>query len=106
MLDFLDLADNQLNALHETLRVVVVQDVHVHTLIAASKERITIPIGPNAASDSCQYECSRVYGFKVTTGHLQYDRIGCGHNSHQLCTTFYTSAALICLWFVSWHLKL
>jgi hypothetical protein len=104
VLNFLDLVDNQLDALHETLRSMIVQDVHIHTLIAASKERITILIGLNAASDSCQYECSRVYGFKVTTGHLQYDRIGRGHNSHQLCTTFYTSAALICLWFVSWHL--
>ena len=104
MLDFLDLVDNELDALHETLRFMVVEDVHVYTLIAASKECIVVLIGLNAAPDSCQYKCSRVNGFKVATGHLQYDRIGCGHNSHQLCATFNTSAALICLWFVSRHL--
>jgi hypothetical protein len=104
MLDLLDLVDNQLNALHETLRIMVVQNVHVHTLIAASKEGIAILIGLNAAPDSCQDKRSRIYGLKVATGHLQYDRIGCGHDCHQLCATFYTSAALICLWFISWHL--
>ena len=50
MLDLFDLIDNQFNALHETLGIVVVQNVHIHTLIPACKERIAELVSLNAAS--------------------------------------------------------
>ena len=82
MLNFFDLVDNQLNAPHEPFRVMIVQNVHVHALIAASKERIPVLIGLDIASNSRQYQSSRIYGFKVATRHLQNYRVSCRHDSH------------------------
>lgn len=53
MFDLRYLCDNQLDALHEALRVVVMKDVHVYTLIAASKERLAVLISLDAAPYCC-----------------------------------------------------
>lgn len=50
MLDLLDLIDDQVNALHETLRIMVMQDVHINTLISASEKRIAELVCLDAAS--------------------------------------------------------
>lgn len=105
MLHLLDLSNNDLDALHEALRVVIVQYIHVYALITACKERITVPISLDTTSYGCKYECARIDGLEVASWHLQDDGICCWHNSHQLGATFDTSAALICLWLISWYFK-
>lgn len=105
MLNLLDLVYNQLNALHEALRIMVVQNVHIYTLITASKECFAVLIRLDIASDRCEYKGPRVNSLEVTAWHLQYHRVGRWHNSHQLCATLDTSAAFVCLWFIPWYLK-
>ena len=106
MLDLLDLVDNQLDTLHESLGVMIMQYVHVDALITARKECIAVLVGLDAASYSCKYKCSGVDGFEVATRHLQNDRVDCGHNSDQLCAAFDASAALVGLRLIARHFKL
>lgn len=105
MLNLFNLIDNQLDALHESLRVVVVQNVHIDTLIAACKECIAVLIGLDAASYRGKNQRSGVDSFEIAARHLQNDRVGCGHDSHELRATFDASAALVCLRLVSWYFK-
>ena len=105
MLNLLDLIYNQLNALHEAFWIMVVQNVHIYTLATASKECFAVSIRLDTASDCCEHKSSRVNGFKVTSWHLQYHRVGRWHNRHQLCATLDTSAALVCLWLISWYFE-
>lgn len=50
MLDSFDLIDNQFDALHETLGIMVVQDIHIHALIPACKKCIAELVRLDAAS--------------------------------------------------------
>lgn len=53
MLDLLDLINDQVNALHKAPRIVVVQDVHIDTLIPAREKCIAKLICLDTASYRC-----------------------------------------------------
>lgn len=106
MLDFLDLIDDQLNARHEALGIVIMHDIHIYTLVAAREECIAVLIGFNAASYSSKYQGARIDGFEVAARHLKNHRKGRRQDGHQFCATFDAAAALICLRFVSRYFEL
>jgi len=105
MLNLLNLVDYQLNTLHEALGIMVMQNVHVNTLIAAREECVAVLVGLNVPSDSSQDECARIDCFEVATRHLQNHRVRCGHDSHKLCTALDAPTALICLRLVARYLE-
>lgn len=105
MLNLLDLRNNQLDAPHEAFGVMVMEDVHIHTLVAASKERLAVLISLDTASDRCKHESSRIDGLEVASWHLQNYRVDSWHDGHELRTTLDTSAALIRLGFISRHFE-
>jgi hypothetical protein len=70
VLNLLNLGNNQFDALHEALGVMVVQDVHIDTLVAARKECVAVLISFDTAAYRCEHERSRVDCLKVASGHL------------------------------------
>lgn len=66
----LHLVNKQLDVLHELLRSIVMEDVHVHHLTTASKERRTIVFLINERSDAGQDEGTRIYRLEIASGHL------------------------------------
>lgn len=100
MLNTLDLGNYFLNIGQESIRVMVVQDVHIHSLVTASKECFAVLLGLDLTADSCKHQSSGVDSLKITSGHLQYNRV-CGWDyCDNLGTSLYASASLVLLWFV------
>ena len=100
MLNTLDLGNYLGNICQELFWVVIMQDIHIDTLVAAYDESLAILTCFDASANGRKDESSRVDGFEVSSWHLQYDSVGRGHNSDDAGSTFYTSASFILLWLV------
>lgn len=70
VLNLLNLSHHQFNTIHEALRVMIMKDVHIHTLVPASKECVAVLISLDAASYGSKYERSRVNSLKIAPWHL------------------------------------
>jgi tryptophanase len=54
MLNFLDLVNKDIDAAHELGGIVVMQDIHINSLISACKKRCLVVFGFDASSNPCQ----------------------------------------------------
>lgn len=106
MLNPLDLVHDQANFCHETIRIMVMQNVHVDALAAACQESIAVMISLDAAANSRQHQGARVDGLQVASGHLQYHGVGRRHRSDNLGTALDTPASFVLLGLVQWDLEL
>lgn len=69
--EVLELANEQLNTRHELIWHVVVQDVHVDSLVAACHERTLVFLVPDALANTCDDQCPGEDSFQVPSWHLQ-----------------------------------
>ena len=73
----------------------VMDDVHVNSVVTAGKKCRLVLSSLHALSDSREDECSREDGLQVPSGHLQDQCKGSGDHCHEACTTFNTPTPLV-----------
>lgn len=100
MIDPLELYDDFLDVVHESIWVVIMYDVHVDALASTRKECFIVATSFDASPYSGQDKCSWVYSLQIPSRHLKDNRVGRRHDSHDLCTTLDASASLVFLWLV------
>ena len=65
-----DLGDYDINARKKSFRIVVVQNIHIDSLITTGEERIFILVVIDAATYRCENKRSGVDSFQVASWHL------------------------------------
>ena len=76
----LHLVNKQRDVLHELLRGIIMENVHIHHLAATGEERRTIFLLLNKCPDSRQNQSTGVYSFYITTWCLESNRKDRGHH--------------------------
>ena len=106
MFDPFDLLNNLYNIGQEALWIMIMENVHIHTLVATGHKGLTILFCLDTPSNSCKYQGAWVDCLQVTTWHLKYNRICSWHDRHNLGSTLDTTASLVLLGFIQWHFEL
>ena len=68
---FLNLIHKACNARNEKRWIMIVNNVHIDSMIAAGKEGFLVLLSFNVFSDSRENECSGEDGLQIPSGHLQ-----------------------------------
>jgi hypothetical protein len=102
----LDLSDDQLYVCQEPFRVVIMQDIHIHSLIATGEESFAILFGFDASANRGNDQSSWIDGLQITSRHLQDYRVCRWHHCNDSGTSLDASASLILLWLVEGDFQL
>jgi hypothetical protein len=83
MLNLLQLLHEKLDAFQELAGSIVVQQVEIHPIVSARKERLLVIAGLNASSHTCKNKGSGVDSLQVSSRHLQDQRKCRWHHRNQ-----------------------
>ena len=106
MLSLLDLIDEKMNVGEKLLGIIIMQDIEIDSLAPAREKRLRIVMSLDASTNLCKYQGAGIYGFEVTTRHLQNQRGSRGADGDNPGSALNAAAPFVGFGGISWNIEI